>query len=47
MSYSAEALSDTVITPPVEQTVPVDAPVDEVSGNEAEAPEETFEEYDK
>ena len=45
LSYSAEALSDTVITPPIEGTSPVDAPVEEVIGDEPEAPEETFEEY--
>ena len=45
LSYSAEALSDTVITPPVEGTAPVDAPVEEVTGDEPEAPEETFDEY--
>ena len=45
LSYSAEALSDTVITPPIEGTSPVDAPVEEVTGDEPEAPEETFAEY--
>ena len=47
LSYSAEALSDTVITPPVVNTSPVDAPADEVTGAEPEAPVETFEEYKK
>lgn len=40
LSYSAEALSNTVITPPVAGTPPVDAPVEEVTGNEPEAPKE-------
>ena len=45
LSYSAENLSDTVITPPVEAATPIDAPVEEVTGHEPEAPKETFEEY--
>ena len=40
LSYSAENLSDTVITPPVEAVAPVDAPVEEVTGEEPEAPKE-------
>lgn len=40
LSYSAENLSDTVITPPVEAVAPVDAPVKEVTGEEPEAPKE-------
>ena len=40
LSYSAENLSDTVSTPPVEAVAPVDAPVEEVTGEEPEAPKE-------
>ena len=47
LSYSAENLSDTVITPPVEAVAPVDAPVEEVTGNESEAPKEDFEDFTK
>lgn len=47
LSYSAENLSDTVITPPVEAVAPVDAPVEEVTGEEPEAPKEDFEDFPK
>lgn len=47
LSYSAENLSDTVITPPVEAAAPVDAPVEEVTGDEPEAPKEDFEDFPK
>ena len=47
LSYSAENLSDTVITPPVEAVAPVDAPVEGVTGNESEAPKEDFEDFTK
>ncbi|MGD7002684.1 choline BCCT transporter BetT [Corynebacterium halotolerans] len=47
LSYSAESLTDTVITPPVPAAAPVDAPVEDVTGDEPEAPEETFEDFGK
>src|SRR5699024_1713692 len=47
LSYSAEALSDTVIPRSVVNTSPVYAADDEVTGAEPEAPVETFEEYKK
>lgn len=43
LNYSALALSDTVVTPPVETpATPLDAPAEDVSGDEEEAPKETF-----
>src|SRR5699024_9631506 len=43
--YSAAAISDPVLTPPVAGTSPVDAPVDEATRAERHAPKEPFDEH--
>lgn len=47
LTYSAEALTDTVITPPVVAATPIDAPAEDVEGHETEAPREDFEEFNQ